>query len=707
MESPSTPAVADPVQFRQEGEIAVITVDRPPVNALNTAVRRGLVEALGRAQREPAVGAVVLTGAGRTFIAGADITEFDRPPQSPSTIDVIAAVEQMGKPVIAALHGTPLGGGFEIALACDFRIAAPGTRVGLPEIKLGVIPGAGGVQRLPPLIGMERAMAMILSGETMAAEEALALGLIDAILDGDRIGEAVAFARRVLAEKRKPRRVRDRDDRLAPLRADPQAFETMAAAHLKRSRGLRAPAAAVEALRRAITLPFDEAVARDWDVFLELRAGEQSRAQRHVFFAERDAAKIPDMPKDLAKDRRTVATAAVIGAGTMGSGIAICFANAGIPVTVVETNENALRRGLDRTEKNFRASATRGGLGASEAEARLALITGTTDLAAVGGADIIVEAVFEDMPVKQDLFARLDRLAKPDAILATNTSYLDVNAIAAKTARPEAVLGTHFFSPANLMRVLEVVRGEKTAPATLAATIALGRRIGKIPVVVGVCHGFVGNRIQRVRVAEGERLLLDGALPQEVDAALTKFGFAMGLFAVSDLAGLDISWSMRKSQGLRAEIADRLCEMGRFGQKTRRGFYLYGEGSRTPMPDPEVEQLIVATSARLGIARRPIGPDEIVERVIFPMVNEGARILEEGIARRPGDIDVIWIYGYGFPAWRGGPMFYADTVGLPHICERLREWATLTGEKRFEPAPLLARLAAQGRGFGSLGDAAT
>ncbi len=698
------PGTTQRVDWRQDGNVALITVDHPPVNALNNAVRVGLIEAFARAQRDASVAAVVLIGAGRTFIAGADITEFDRPPQTPSTSDVIAALEQVSKPVVAALHGTPLGGGFEIALACHFRIAAPGTRVGLPEIKLGLMPGAGGTQRLPRLVGMERAMAMILSGDTVAAEEALTLGLIDAIVEGDLAAQAVAFARRALAEKRMPARARDRDEQLAALRADPRKFEEMGAAHLKRARGLKAPASAIEALRGAIELPFDTAVEREWALFLELRAGDQSKAQRHVFFAERDAAKIPDLPKDL--PRRAIESAAVIGAGTMGSGIAMCFANAGIPVTVVEMSAEALKRGLDAAAANYRATVKRGGMSAADVDTRLGLIQGTTDIDAVRNADIVVEAVFEDMAVKQELFAKLDRLAKPEAILATNTSYLDVDAIARSIARPQSVLGMHFFSPANVMRLLEVVRGAQTSPATLAAGIAVGRRLGKIPVVVGVCHGFVGNRMLRVRTTEAERLLLEGALPQDVDGALTKFGFPMGPFAMADLAGLDIGWRMRKAQGTRAEIADSLCEIGRFGQKTRKGFYLYAEGSRTPLPDPEVEQLIVVASARLGVARRAIDAAEIVERLIFPMINEGARILDEGIARRPGDIDVIWVYGYGFPVWRGGPMFYADSVGLARVCERLRAWAAATGEERYAPAPLLARLAAQGRGFGSLADAA-
>jgi len=699
------PGTPSPVSWRQDGDVAVVTVDHPPVNALNTAVRAGLIEAFARARQDATIAAVVLAGAARTFIAGADIAEMDRPPQRPSTLDVIEALEQVGKPVIAALHGTPLGGGFEIALACDFRLAAPGTRMGLPEIKLGLIPGAGGTQRLPRLVGMERAMAMILSGDPIAAEAARGLGLIDEIVEGDLVAAAIAFAREAIAKGRLPARARDRDEKLASLRAEPRKFEDMAAAHLKRTRGLRAPACAVEALRGAISLPFDEALAREWAFFLELRASEQSKAQRHVFFAEREAAKIPDLPKDL--PRVTVATAAVIGAGTMGGGIAMCFANAGIPVTVVETSTAALARGLGAVEKNYRATVARGGLGTDDADARLRLITGTLDIEAVRAADIVIEAAFEDMRVKHDVFGRLDRVAKPDAILATNTSYLDVDAIARPTARPQSVLGMHFFSPANIMRLVEVVRGAHTAPATLAAAVATARRIGKIPVVVGVCHGFVGNRMHRLRSVAAERALLDGALPQDVDAAMTKFGFPMGPLAAADLAGLDISWGMRKAQGLRAEIADSLCEAGRYGQKTGKGFYRYAEGARTPLPDPEVEQLIVAASARRGLAQRPIGADEIVERLLFPMINEGARILDEGIARRASDIDVIWIYGYGFPVWRGGPMFYADSVGLPHIVERLRGWAAQSGEPGDAPAPLLTRLAAEGRSFASLADAAT
>ncbi len=585
------------VSLRNDGNVAVITIDNPPVNALSFALRAGLVDAVSRARADAGTAAIVIVCAGRTFIAGADISEFGKPAREPTTVDVIEAIEASEKPVIAAMHGTPLGGGLEVALGCHFRVAAPGTRLGLPEIKLGLIPGAGGTQRLPRLVGLDKAMAMIFSGDPIPAAEALEAGLIDAIVEGDLTAAAVAFARGIVAQGRAPVLAKNRDDKLAGGRGDLEKFDAAAASHLKRARGRNAPAAAIEALRGAITLPVDQALARERALFLELVAGEQSKAQRHIFFAEREAAKLPELAGVKAGD---VLRAAVIGAGTMGGGIAMCFANAGIPVSVVETNGEALARGLDAVAKNYRSAAARG-LAADEVEARLARITGTTDLAAVADADIVIEAVFEDMGVKRQVFDAIDRIAKPGAVLATNTSYLDVDALARGTSRPDAVVGMHFFSPAHVMRLLEVVRGAATSPGTLATAIAVGRKIGKIPVVVGVCHGFVGNRIHRVRSVEAERLLLEGALPQDVDAALTDFGFAMGPFATADLAGLDVSWRMRKAQGLSAPIADLLCESGRFGQKTGRGFYLYAAGSRTPQPDPEVAR---ADRGGDGAARR-------------------------------------------------------------------------------------------------------
>jgi 3-hydroxyacyl-CoA dehydrogenase len=687
------------VSLRNDGDIAVVTIDNPPVNALSHAMRAGLVDLVSRARADAGASAIVIVCAGRTFIAGADISEFGKPTREPTTLDVIAAIESSEKPVIAAMHGTPLGGGLEVALACHFRVAAPGTRLGLPEIKLGLIPGAGGTQRLPRLIGLDKAMAMILTGDPIPANEALQAGLIDAIVEGDLTAAAVAFARGVVARRQTPVLARNRDDKLAPWRGEVEKFDAAAGSYTKRARGRDAPAAAIEALRGAITLPVDEALARERALFLDLVAGDQSKAQRHIFFAEREAAKLPELAGVKPRD---IQGAAVIGAGTMGGGIAMCFANVGIPVRVVEANDEALARGLDAVAKNYRSAGARGSLAEDEVDARLARISGTTDLDSVADADIVIEAVFEDMSIKQGVFAALDRIAKPGAVLATNTSYLDIDALARGVARPDAVVGMHFFSPAHIMRLLEVVRGAATSPATLATALAVGRRIGKVPVVVGVCHGFVGNRMHRVRSVEAERLLLEGVLPTDVDAALTDFGFPMGPFAAADLAGLDVGWRMRKAQGLSAPIADLLCESGRFGQKTGRGFYLYAQGSRAPQPDPEVARLIAAEMARRGAVPGVIRKDEIAERLLFAMINEGARILAEGIARRPGDIDVIWVHGYGFPAHRGGPMHFADSVGLARIRDRLAEFARRTGDASLRPAPLLEKLAAESKGFASL-----
>jgi 3-hydroxyacyl-CoA dehydrogenase len=680
------------VELRRDGEIAVIVCDNPPVNALKHELRVGIQDAFARANDDKNVAAIVLTCAGRTFIAGADITEFDKPPQSPGLSDLNAQIEAIKKPVVAAIFGTALGGGLEITLACHFRIAASSARLGLPEIKLGLIPGAGGTQRLPRLVGMDKAMKMILSGDPIPAKEALSLGLVDEVFDGDPAGAGVAFARKVLAEKRPLRKVGEIDDKLAELRKQPGKFDELAATHVKKARGLHAPAGALEALRGALDLPLAEGLDRERKKFQELRIGDQSKAQRHLFFAEREAGKVPGITKDT--KARDIKKVAVIGAGTMGGGISMSFANAGIPVSVIETADEALKRGLSVMEKNYKTSVSRGALREEDVTKRMGLLNGTTDISATQDADLVIEAVFEEMPIKKDIFGKLDKLTKPGAVMASNTSYLDINEIAAATSRSADVLGMHFFSPANVMKLLEIVRGDKTSPEVLATAIAAARKIGKVPVVVGVCHGFVGNRMLRARSIEAERLLLEGVMPHEVDGALTEFGFPMGPFAMSDLAGLDVGWRMRKAQGLKAEVADALCEQGRFGQKTGKGFYVYEAGSRSGRPDPEVEQIIVAASKRLGVTRRPIDRKEIVERLIFPMINEGARILEEGIAQRPGDIDVIWIYGYGFPIWRGGPMFYADTVGLPYIRDRLAALAKATGDKRHEPSLLLAKLAA-------------
>jgi 3-hydroxyacyl-CoA dehydrogenase len=687
------------VDLRMDDGIAVITIDNPPVNASRHEVRAGLLAAITQIAGDDAVKGAALVCAGRTFVAGADITEFDKPPRAPTNGDVIAAMERLGKPLVAAIHGTALGGGLELSLGCHFRIALPTAKLGLPEIKLGIMPGAGGTQRLPRLVGPEKALEMILAGNPIAAPEALAFGLVDALVEGDLVKEAVGYARQV-AQRGKPIRVRDRDEKLAPLRADAGAFEAVKQRILKSRRGLRANGlAAIEAVRWSIELPIDEALQRERETFIALRDSDEAKAQRHLFFAEREAAKVAGLP---AGKPREVGRAAVIGAGTMGGGIAMCFANAGIPVTMIDTGADALARGLVTITKNYQASVSRGGLSADEMQRRLDLIKGETDYGAIADADLIVEAVFEDMDVKEKVFGTIDRIAGSNAVLATNTSYLDVDAIARITQRPGSVLGMHFFSPANVMRLVEIVRGEETSPEVLAVALGAARRLGKVPVVVGVCHGFVGNRMLRARSIESERLLLEGALPQDVDGALVRFGFPMGPFAMGDLAGLDISWRMRKSQGTRAEIADALCERGHFGQKIGRGFYRYGPGSRVPQPEPDVQELIEETSKRLGVPRRSISEGEIIERLIFPMINEGGRILEEKIAQRPGDIDVIWAYGFGWPVWRGGPMYYADQVGLPHIRDRLSDFAARAHDPKLEPAALLTRLAQSGQGFSSL-----
>ena len=688
------------LEHLEGGQIALIGMDNPPVNALGHALRSGLAAALGQARADRAVKAVILIGTERAFSAGADISEFGKPRQAPGLIDIIDLLDAMEKPVIAALSGQALGGGCELALGCHYRVAAPGARIGLPEVKLGLLPGAGGTQRLPRLAGVERAMHIIVSGDPVAAEQALHDGIIDAVLSGPFRAEAVAFARRVIAAAKPLRRVRDIDEKLAPAKADPKLIDRAAEKLLRRGRGLPAPKACVEAIRAAVSLPFDEGQKREAALFMELLNSPESKAQRHLFFAEREAVKLPDMPGGVKPKR--IARAVVIGAGTMGGGIAMSFANFGVPVRIIETDRAALTRGLDRVAENYRIAIARGSLAAPEMERRMALIEGTVDFAAVAEGDVVIEAVFEEMDLKQKLFREIDRLAKPGALLASNTSTLDVTKIAAVTKRPEDVLGMHFFSPANVMRLLEIVRASKTSFEALATAIAIGKQIGKIPAVVGVCDGFVGNRMLARRTTQAEMLLLEGALPWDVDAAVLAFGFPMGPFAMGDLAGLDVGWRIRKARGVKAAISDVLCEAGRFGQKTGSGYYRYEAGSRTPVPDPEVEKIIVETSARLGFKRRTIGAEEITERMIYPMINEGARILEERMAMRASDIDVIWIYGYGWPVGRGGPMFYADQIGLAAIRDRLAHYAQATGEATLKPAALLEKLVAENRGFASL-----
>ena len=643
------------VSVSRDGDVAVISIDNPPVNALSFHVREPLMQAFETLRDDASVAAIVLACAGRTFVAGADITEFGKPMQRPDLRDLIATLEKIEKPTVAAIHGTALGGGLELALGCHFRVADGAAKLGLPEVKLGLLPGAGGTVRLPYLLGPQKALKLIVSGTPIGTAEALDGGLVDAIAEGELVAAAVEFARARTAEGKKFPAVRDRRDKVE--RVDLAAFDKQAAELAKKARGLEAPVACAQSVRNAVTLPFDEALAKEREFFVTLVSGDQSRAQRHLFFAEREAAKVPGVGKDIAP--REIRRAGVIGAGTMGGGIAMAFVNGGVPVTFLEMNREALDRGLATIEKNYAISVSRGSLSEDAKAKRMALFSATTDYAGLADCDIVVEAVFEEMSVKKDVFGKLDTVAKPGAILASNTSYLDVDDIAASTSRPQDVVGTHFFSPANVMKLLEIVRGRKTAPDVLATLLSLARKIGKVPVVVGVCQGFVGNRMLSARSEESENLLLEGATPSQVDAVFTDFGWPMGPFQMYDLAGLDIGWRNRKSHGKTAIISDQLCEQGRFGQKTGKGFYLYENGSRTPTPDPEVEKLIAEKARERGINRRAISAGEIAERTLYPMINEGAKILEEGIASRASDIDIVWVNGYGFPDRQGR----ADVLG--------------------------------------------
>jgi 3-hydroxyacyl-CoA dehydrogenase len=690
-------ALTKSVDLDRRGRVAVITVNNPPVNALSQHVRQGLRDGVTQAVADAGVAAIVIVCAGRTFIAGADITEFGKPPQSPSLHEVLDLIEGSGKPIVAAVHGTALGGGLEVTLACHYRVGVKDARFGLPEVKLGLLPGAGGTQRLPRVVGVEKALGMMVSGDPIRADDALKSGLIDEIVEGDLTAAGVAFAEKVVNEKRPLRKIRDLDDKLAAVRGKPEIFANFRKSVARQTRGFRAPENIIRAVEAAVSVPFTEGIKRERELFADLMSSPESKAQRYFFFAEREAAKIPDVPADTPS--KDIKKAAVIGAGTMGGGIAMNFANVGIPVTVVEMAQDALDRGLGIVRKNYEATASRGRITQADVEKRMGLITGTTDFNAIKDADIVVEAVFEEMPIKKEVFAKLDGIAKPDAVLATNTSTLDVDEIASATKRPESVIGTHFFSPANVMRLLENVRGKKSSPTTIATAMSIGRRIGKVPVLVGVCYGFVGNRMLHQRGQQAEKLILEGAAPHQVDKVLTDFGFPMGPFAMSDLAGLDVGWRVRKGRGVKSPVADRICELGRFGQKTGAGYYKYEGGDRTPIPDNEVEKIIVDVATTMGITRRPISDEEILQRLLYPMVNEGAKILDEKIAIRASDIDVIWVYGYGWPVYRGGPMFWADQIGLRALRDRMQEFKQQSGDAFWTPAPLLERLAAEGKGF--------
>jgi 3-hydroxyacyl-CoA dehydrogenase len=677
-----------------DGEVALVTINSPPVNALSQAVRDGLRQGVGAAEANEAVKAIVIICGGRTFIAGADISEFGKPPAPPYLPDVLDRIENASKPVVAALHGTALGGGFEVALTAHYRIAVPSAKCGLPEIKLGLIPGAGGTQRLPRLIGVEKALDVILSGSPFGAREAKEWGVVDELAEEARLREsALAYARRLIADKAPLRKVRDRSDKLEPARGHPEIFEAIRKANARKFRGFEAWERAIQSVKNAVELPFDEGIVKEREMFMALLQTTQSKAQRHVFFAERQAAKVADIPAD--EPTRRIARVGVIGAGTMGGGIAMNFLNAGIPVTIVETSKEALDRGVSIMRRNYEATAKKGRLTMSEVEERMGRLTPSLDLGALAQADLVIEAVFEDMELKKSVFKRLDSIAKSGAILASNTSYLDIDQIAAETSRPADVLGTHFFSPANVMRELEIVRGAKTSKSVLATVVQLAPKIGKVGVVVGVCHGFVGNRMLNQRQREAMKLIFEGATPWGVDRVLTDFGMPMGPFAMSDLAGLDIGWSAQTSK--RSTIREILCEEGRRGQKTGAGFYDYDE-QRNAKPSSHVETIIRDFAKSKGVEQRAIGDAEILERCVYPMINEGAKILEEGKAQRASDIDIVWIYGYGWPVYRGGPMFYADTVGLKTVLAKLKEYQAKLGDD-FKPAALLEKLAVEGGAF--------
>ncbi len=684
------------VTTQRSGGIATILVDSPPVNALGFAVRDGIAEAVAALAADDAVEAIVLRCAGRTFFAGADITEFGKPMREPDLRAVIDRIEACPKPVVAAIHGTALGGGLEIALGCHYRVALASAQFGLPEVKLGILPGAGGTQRLPRLMGIKAALEIMVSGDFFKADRALGTGVIDRIVA--ELDEApIAFAREIAATRPLPI-VSQRNEKLDEAKAVPSLFDDFAASIARKSRGFPAPARIIDSVKAAVTLDFAGGMAREREGLLELMASAESVAQRYFFFAEREAAKIPDIPADTPIHK--IERAAVIGAGTMGGGIAMNYANAGIPVTLIETAQEALDRGLKIIRGNYEATARRGGLTAEEVEKRVGLITGSLKLEDVATADIVTEAVFEEMGIKKELFATLDRFAKPDAILASNTSTLDVNEIAGATTRPERVVGMHYFSPANVMKLVEVVRGSKSSKAAVASAFAVSRRLKKVPVQTGVCYGFVGNRMLHRRTYESEMLLLEGAAPAEIDKAVFDFGFPMGPCAMGDLAGLDVGYRIRRGLGVvEKNIADRLVEAGRMGQKTSAGYYRYEPGSRAPIPDPEVDALIDAIARERGVNRRHIPGEEILERLLYPMVNEGARILEEGIALRASDVDVIWVYGYGWPVYRGGPMHWADGIGLKKIRDRLAALYDETGREHWKPAALIEELAAKGGSF--------
>ena len=676
------------ITTRSEGDVLVVVSDNPPVNALGAEVRRGLADAIRQAADDPAIRAVVIRGAGRTFFAGADITEFGKPMQEPALPEVVNLIEASPKPVVAAIHGTALGGGLEVALACHYRVAVPSAKLGLPEVKLGILPGAGGTQRLPRVVGVEAALPMIVSGDPIAAKKAEAIGLVDRIVGEDSLeADAVAFAREVAAKSSHPVASRK------TAQAEPGMFDHFRKENARRLKGFEAPEACIQAVEAATTLPFAQGIAKEQELFMKLVTGDQSKALRHLFFAERAASKIDGVSADT--PLIPIARVGILGAGTMGGGIAMNFLSAGIPVTIVEREQAALDRGISIIRKNYEATAKKGRMTAEQVEKAMGLLTPTLSYDDLADCDLVIEAVFELMAIKKDVFTRLDGIVKQGAILASNTSYLDVDEIASVTKRPEYVIGLHFFSPANVMRLLEIVRGAKTSDSVLATAMALSKKIRKVAVIAGVCHGFIGNRMLEPRQRQANALILEGAKPSDVDQVLLDFGFPMGPFQMADLAGLDIGWDPDKSNGAE-NLRDMLCEAGLRGQKNGHGFYDYDE-KRNRTPSAAVEQMLRDFAAKKGVAQRSIDNQEILERLLYPMVNEGALILEEGKAQRASDIDIVWLNGYGWPAWTGGPMFWADTIGLDRVVAGLEKHAARM--EGFRLSPMLRDKAANGGRF--------
>jgi 3-hydroxyacyl-CoA dehydrogenase len=688
-------AINPVTDLTNDGEIAVVTLNSPPVNALSANVRDGLVGAFQQAKADPSVKAIVLICEGKTFIAGADISEFGSQMKGASLFDVQKEIEESPKPVVAAIHGTALGGGLEVALCAHYRVAVPSARCGLPEVNIGLLPGAGGTQRLPRIAGVEKALEMVTSGQHVPAKQCLDMGLVDELAPEGKLREAaIAFARRCVAENKPLKKVRDNNAKLEPAKGHPEIFADFRKKNARKFRGFMAPENNIKCIEAAVNAAtFEEGLKEERRLFMELMTGPQSAAQRYAFFAERQANKIPDVPDDTAVI--PIKKVGVIGAGTMGGGIAMNFANAGIPVTIVEMKQDALDRGLKVVRGNYERSAKGGRFTMEEAEKRIGLLTGSLNLEDLKDCDLVIEAVFERMDIKKDVFGKLDSIVKQGAILATNTSYLNVDEIAAATKRPEFVIGLHFFSPANVMRLLEIVRGEQTSKEVIATSMKLAKTIGKVAVLVGVCPGFVGNRMLAQRTREANALVLEGAMPWDVDRVLYDFGFPMGPFAMGDLAGLDIGWV--KEQSKSSTLREVLCEMDRRGQKTGAGFYDYDE-NRNAKPSPVTEKVIADFRAKQGINPRQISDDEILQRCLYPMVNEGAKILEEKKAIRASDIDTVWLNGYGWPVYRGGPMYWGEQIGLDKVLARMKDFQSKMGEQ-FMPSALLEKVVADGKKF--------